>query len=125
MDDVKCVLNDPNIYFDTHFRETRLIGLEWSYKACFATFLLFCFHHYRMDIQMPIMDGIEAIRRLRQMGYTDLPIFALTASVSRSDFKDLGFDDWLPKPVTMKELKAKLYSLGKALSSSSYTVGKQ
>lgn len=72
-----------------------------------------------MDIQMPTMDGLEATRRLRQMGYTDLPIFGLTASVSRSDFRELGFDDWIPKPVPMKELKAKLYSLQKASKSSS------
>ncbi len=74
---------------------------------------------------MPIMDGIEATRRLRQLGYIDLPIFALTASVSRSDFRDLGFDDWLPKPVPMKELKAKLYSLQKSLLSSSCSLGKR
>ena len=67
---------------------------------------------------MPTMDGLEATRRLRQMGYVDLPIFGLTASVSRSDFRDLGFNDWLPKPVPMKELKAKLASLQMALKPS-------
>ncbi|KAG7365580.1 PAS domain containing protein [Nitzschia inconspicua] len=61
-----------------------------------------------MDIQMPIMDGLEATRRLRHMGYTDLLILGLTASQKRSDFKDLGFDDWLPKPILIKELKSKL-----------------
>ncbi|KAL7572746.1 hypothetical protein ACA910_009012 [Epithemia clementina (nom. ined.)] len=61
-----------------------------------------------MDIQMPIMDGLEATRRLRTMGYSDLPIIGLTASVARIDFKDVGFDDWITKPVPMKFLKAKL-----------------
>lgn len=61
-----------------------------------------------MDVQMPVMDGLEATRRLRSMGYTNLPIYGLTASVSRSDFAELGFDDWLPKPIPMKELKRKL-----------------
>ncbi len=64
-----------------------------------------------MDIQMPVMDGLEATRRLRTMGYTDLPILGLTASVKRSDYEELGFTDWLPKPILMKDLKAKLLKL--------------
>lgn len=64
-----------------------------------------------MDIQMPVMDGLEATRRLRTMGYTDLPILGLTASVKRSDYEELGFTDWLPKPILMKDLKAKLFKL--------------
>ena len=67
-----------------------------------------------MDIQMPVMDGLEATRRLRCMGYTDLPIYGLTASVKQSDYSDLGFDDWLPKPLPMSELKTKLQRLMKA-----------
>lgn len=62
------------------------------------------------------MDGFEATRRLRTMGYNDLPIYGLTASVSRSDFTELGFDDWLPKPIMMKDLKAKLYRLRQCIS---------
>jgi signal transduction histidine kinase len=64
-----------------------------------------------MDIQMPVMDGLEATRRLRTMGYTDMPILGLTASVKRSDYEELGFTDWLPKPILMKDLKAKLLKL--------------
>jgi CheY-like chemotaxis protein len=47
-------------------------------------------------------------RQLRGMGYVDLPIYGLTASVGRSDFAELGFNDWLPKPIPMKRLKEKL-----------------
>lgn len=64
-----------------------------------------------MDIQMPVMDGLEATKRLRMLGYTDLPIVGLTASVARPDFSELGFDDWLPKPMPMKDLKNKLCKL--------------
>lgn len=67
-----------------------------------------------MDIQMPVMDGLEATRRLRSMGYNDLSIYGLTASVKQSDFADLGFDDWLPKPIPMADLKAKLVKLLKS-----------
>ena len=64
-----------------------------------------------MDIQMPVMDGLEATRRLRTLGYNDLPIYGLTASVMQRHYADLGFDDWLSKPILMKDLKAKLYRL--------------
>jgi signal transduction histidine kinase/ActR/RegA family two-component response regulator len=67
-----------------------------------------------MDIQMPVMDGLEATRRLRSMGYKDLPIYGLTASVKQSDFIELGFNDWLPKPIPMNDLKAKLQKLLKS-----------
>ncbi|CAB9503763.1 Peroxide stress-activated histidine kinase mak2 (Partial), partial [Seminavis robusta] len=67
------------------------------------------YHLVLMDIQMPVMDGLEATRRLRSMGYNNLPIYGLTASVARSDFREFGFNDWLPKPIPMKALKAKLH----------------
>ena len=69
------------------------------------------------------MDGLEATRRLRTMGYTDLPIVGLTASVKRLDFQELGFDDWLAKPTPLKELKKKLDQLGLGESSSSMSAG--
>ena len=61
-----------------------------------------------MDLQMPVMDGIEATRQIRGDGRTELPIIALTASVQRADFLDLGFNDWIGKPIPMKVLKEKL-----------------
>jgi len=61
-----------------------------------------------MDIQMPVMDGLEATRRLRTLGHTTLPIVALTASVKQHDYTELGFDDWLSKPLPLKELKEKI-----------------
>jgi CheY-like chemotaxis protein len=67
-----------------------------------------------MDVQMPVMDGLEATRRLRMLGYSDLPIVGLTASVTRSDFAELGFNDWLAKPVPLKDLRAKLHQYQKA-----------
>ncbi|MEB3231612.1 MAG: ATP-binding protein, partial [Leptolyngbyaceae bacterium] len=61
-----------------------------------------------MDIQMPEMDGFEAIHRIR--GYTDLadvPIIALTALVMEGD-RDrclaAGANDYLSKPVKLKQL---------------------
>jgi len=59
-----------------------------------------------MDLQMPVMDGLEATRRLRTMGYNKLPILALTASARNHDCKE--FDDWLSKPLKLKQLRDKV-----------------
>ena len=63
-----------------------------------------------LDLSMPVMDGIDATKEIRSLGYT-LPIVGLTASVRREDFRDLGLDDWIGKPVRLKELTAKIESL--------------
>lgn len=63
-----------------------------------------------MDIQMPIMGGIEATELLRQVGYT-APIVALTANVietHRDQFLGAGGDDFLTKPINRTALKSVL-----------------
>lgn len=62
-----------------------------------------------MDIQMPVMDGIEAVKHIRERDganhYT--PIIALTAFALQGDkerFMNLGMDDYIAKPVKMEEL---------------------
>jgi PAS domain S-box-containing protein len=64
-----------------------------------------------MDVQMPIMDGLEATRRIREAGedVADLPIVALTAHASESDRGEClaaGMDGYLPKPFNPDELIA-------------------
>jgi CheY-like chemotaxis protein len=59
-----------------------------------------------MDVQMPIMDGFEATRRIRAAGYRG-PVVALTAYASQDDRQqclDAGCDDFLPKPIEVKSL---------------------
>ena len=63
-----------------------------------------------MDHMMPEMDGIEATQKLRETGY-DFPIIALTANALVGNdemFKTKGFDDYIAKPVDVRELDAKL-----------------
>ena len=61
-----------------------------------------------MDIQLPTMNGIEVVKRLRQMPeFSRIPIIALTAYAMKGDEERLieaGCDVYLPKPVNTREL---------------------
>jgi signal transduction histidine kinase len=66
-----------------------------------------------MDIQMPVMDGLQAVAVLRQKKFLK-PIIALTAHAMKED-RDrclaAGFDDYIVKPVDRQLLVAKVISL--------------
>jgi len=61
-----------------------------------------------MDHMMPEMDGVEAVKHIRDLGYTE-PIVALTANAvtGQSDiFIQNGFDDFISKPIDIRQLNA-------------------
>ena len=67
-----------------------------------------------MDLQMPVMDGFEATRRIREIDSDwarDLPVIAMTAHSRDTGFEDspdVGLDDYVSKPITVDELFATL-----------------
>ena len=66
-----------------------------------------------MDHMMPEMDGMETTKYLRDMGY-NAPIVALTANAvtGQADvFLQNGFDDFIPKPIDIRQLNSVLNKL--------------
>jgi two-component system, cell cycle response regulator DivK len=61
-----------------------------------------------MDVQLPGIDGVEALQRMRQNERTaSIPVLALTAQAMSGDrerFLEAGFDGYLAKPVDVREL---------------------
>ena len=81
--------------------ESAKNGLEAVYLAKEKDFDLIL-----MDIQMPKMDGITAMRKIRQDQHSKCPILAVTAYAEESDkesFLEQGFDDFVTKPVRPRE----------------------
>jgi len=64
-----------------------------------------------MDLQMPVMGGLEATKKLRQAGY-ERPIVALTANAMKSDHDmciSAGCDGFLTKPINREKLFHTIY----------------
>jgi two-component system cell cycle response regulator DivK len=60
-----------------------------------------------MDIQMPVMGGVEAIKILKgNIATRDIPVIATTAYAMKGDrelFLSFGFDGYISKPIRIKE----------------------
>ncbi|MEM8907778.1 MAG: response regulator, partial [Bacteroidota bacterium] len=84
--------------------ENGLIGVE-KYREHGYDLIL-------MDIQMPVMNGIEAAMKIRE--FSSVPIIALTANSSKQEASrcmEIGINDYLSKPFKPRELHAKIMSL--------------
>jgi signal transduction histidine kinase/CheY-like chemotaxis protein len=81
-----------------------------------------------MDIQMPIMGGIEACKAILEYehkhGQAHIPIIALTANALQGDrerYMREGFDDYISKPVNLEQLRQVLHRHRKASSDTEET----
>lgn len=73
-------------------------AIEWLEKESFDLIL--------MDIQMPKMDGISALRKINQLELKQCPIIAISAFAeesNRRNFLELGFSDLITKPIRPKQ----------------------
>ena len=73
-----------------------------------------------MDVNMPVLDGLDATRRIRSLDAASsaVPIVALTANAIEGDRQiclDAGMDGYLSKPFTMDELDAAVAEFGDPL----------
>lgn len=74
------------------------------------------YHVIVMDINMPVLDGLAATRRLRQQGCR-VPILALTAAPTEHDRRECleaGCDDYLSKPLDGARLVDLVHTLALA-----------
>ena len=68
-----------------------------------------------LDIQLPLLDGYEVLRRIRGYSrFSRLPVVALTAFAMRKDCEKalaLGFDEYVTKPIDAASLRLKIRSI--------------
>ncbi len=97
----KKVLTTWSSYVKVDIAENGMIGVE-KYREHGYDIIL-------MDIQMPVMNGIEATKRIRTT--SQVPIIALTANASKQESDkciNAGMNDYLSKPFKPQELYAKI-----------------
>lgn len=105
--------DDINRFVARRFLEARHIGVTLAANGQEALAVLDNpklppFAMVFMDVSMPEMDGYEATRKIRAMGYTHLPIIALTAHAitgERERCVAAGMNDFFTKPFELHELE--------------------
>jgi CheY-like chemotaxis protein len=95
-------LLSANSIYDIKWVENGSLAVEAALKEKYD--IIF------MDIQMPVMDGIEAVKTLRGAGYQGL-IVALTAYFEKEKCLAAGMDDYIQKPFSIKDFIKKMNEL--------------
>ena len=102
--------NQVNIQFATSLLEKlgHAVTVAENGKDCLAALGQSVFDIVLMDIQMPVMNGEEALKaiRRRERG-ADIPVIAMTAyalSGEKARFLEDGFDGYVSKPFEVEEL---------------------
>lgn len=100
----KKVLTAWSDFVTVDIAENGLIGVD-KYREHGYDLLL-------MDIQMPVMDGFDATRKIRES--SEVPIIALTANSSKAEAEkclEIGMDDYLAKPIKPNDLYVKIMTV--------------
>ena len=95
------VLINWSDFVSVDIAENGLVGIE-KFKEYGYDLIL-------MDIQMPVMDGLEAARKIRE--FSDVPIIALTANSTKEEQDKcllIGMNDYLSKPFKPQDLYARI-----------------
>lgn len=69
-----------------------------------------------MDIQMPVMDGITAMKQIKERNLTEVPVYALSAQVESNLYEsssEIGFSGYLTKPINKEKLSLLLFFVKK------------
>lgn len=101
---MKTILGDFG--FDCEIADNGKIAIEKLGKKSYDIIL--------MDLQMPVMNGFEATKHIREIMKLDIPIIALTADVTTVDLgkcKAAEMNDYLAKPIDEKLLYSKIVEL--------------
>ena len=67
-----------------------------------------------MDMEMPILSGLETVKRIREAGnikYTNIPIIGISANPFENrlhNYKETGLNDYITKPVLEQVLLEKI-----------------
>ncbi|MFI5218478.1 MAG: ATP-binding protein [Bacteroidia bacterium] len=111
---LKILVVDDNEYNRVVVHDTLMPGVEITQaangKETIGLIAQKDFDVILMDIQMPLMNGYEATRHIREKfdaPKNQIPVIALTASVVRSDLdkcRTAGMNDYVPKPFKASQL---------------------
>lgn len=89
-----CILQDAGYEVDVANNGQEAVDTIAAQRDTYAMIL--------MDIQMPIMDGLEATRIIRTQLNCHIPVIAVTAGIAMQDRQlcdEAGMDDFIPKPI--------------------------
>ena len=101
---MKTILDDFN--FECDIADNGKIAIEKLQANSYDIIL--------MDLQMPVMNGFEATKYIRNEMKSSIPIIALTADVTTMDLekcKSIGMNDYASKPIDEKILYKKIVDL--------------
>ncbi|HSJ69421.1 MAG TPA: ATP-binding protein, partial [Anditalea sp.] len=114
---LKILLVDDN-YLNLRLASTMLnnLGCEVTItnngQEAIKELIQNCFDLVFMDVQMPVMDGYETTKLIRNKLKLDIPIIGLSANVYKEDIDlcyESGMDDYLSRPYTIKSFHEKVF----------------